>query len=128
MAKKATALSGAETKALPGYDASDKRKFVEKLESEVQAELLKKNLVFEGGGDADNQSAFYSISYLLDWGSNSGNDPLDGWAALGLSKLVRKLAGDVQMSVAHEIFLRNHISTKNRELELAFEQRKKGTQ
>jgi hypothetical protein len=83
--------------------AVEKQSRTPDLESETESKRLRSLLGFTGDFPIDNQRALYAIAFLLEWGSNTGNDPLDGMASNGLAQLVRKAAADVQK---HERFMR----------------------
>jgi hypothetical protein len=54
----------------------------------------------EGEEPLDTQKAILAIAYLLEWGSEIGNNPLSGAAANGLSQLLKKCSEDVGMLFA----------------------------
>jgi len=43
----------------------------------------------------DTQKAIHAVAYLLEWATESGNQPLEGFAADGLAGLLRKCASAV---------------------------------
>lgn len=43
----------------------------------------------------DTQKAIHSIAFLLEWASSSGNDDVDRYAALGLSRLLHGCAARI---------------------------------
>ena len=53
------------------------------------------NLDYEQETRTDTQKAIHAVAYLLEWASESGNQPLEGFAADGLSLVLRKCASAV---------------------------------
>jgi hypothetical protein len=49
----------------------------------------------ETGAPSDLQKALFAASFLLEYSSNSGNDPVDGSQALGFSKLLSQCTRDL---------------------------------
>ena len=53
------------------------------------------NLDYEQETRRDTQKAIHAVAYLLEWAAESGNQPLEGFAADGLAVLLRKCASAV---------------------------------
>lgn len=53
------------------------------------------DFTYEQETRTDTQKAIHAVAYLLEWAAESGNQPLEGVAADGLSVLLRKSAAAV---------------------------------
>jgi hypothetical protein len=52
---------------------------------------------YQGNIRTDLEKAIRCAAYLLQWGSETGNEPINGWFANGLSELLRKTADQTKM-------------------------------
>jgi hypothetical protein len=52
---------------------------------------------YQGEIRMDLEKAIRCAAYLLQWGSETGNEPINGWFASGLSELLRKAADETSM-------------------------------
>lgn len=53
---------------------------------------------FDGEGSIANcEKAILSVAFLMEWSSNIGNENVDGYAAFGLSKMLRSAAREIKM-------------------------------
>jgi hypothetical protein len=52
---------------------------------------------YQGDLRIDLEKAIRCAAYLLQWGSETGNNSINGWFANGLSELLRKAADETKM-------------------------------
>jgi hypothetical protein len=86
--------SGADSKK----DAAGER---EKAKEVIESEFRNVRDFSQGTGHTakDNERALAAVAFLLEWGSNTGNDPLSAQAANGLAELVRKALEDIHLNM-----------------------------
>jgi hypothetical protein len=68
--------------------------------SEIPRMTLLDAFQLEGGGGLDDEKAIRAAGLLLEWASESGNEPVDGWIAYGLSRMLDKAADKISSEMA----------------------------